>query len=103
MNIYPDIVTYTMLISGFCKLGKWQEAMGVLTDMMEQGISLNVVAFNSLIDALCKEGIATGAHKLLDVMIQRGTEPDVITYNSLMDGYVVGQLDEAIKVFDLML
>jgi len=77
--------------------------MRVLTDMMEQGISLNVVAFNSLIDALCKEGIATGAHKLLDVMIQRGTEPDVITYNSLMDGYVVGQLDEAIKVFDLML
>ena len=55
-------------------------------------------------DMLCTDGFITEQRCVIELMIQRGVEPNVVTYNILMDGFCVqDQMDEARKVYDLML
>lgn len=75
-----------------CKSGNWEEANGLLIEMLDQGPQPNLLTFNVMIDWLCKEGKINEANGLLELMIQRGLNPDTFTYNSLMDGYcLVGE------------
>lgn len=53
---------------------------------------------------LCKEGkIANALLGLMKIMVQRGVNLDAVTYSSLVNGYCLrGEIDEAMKVFDMM-
>jgi pentatricopeptide repeat protein len=49
-------MTFTSAISACAKGGKWEEAVGLLTDLELRGIMPNVHSFNAAIAACGKSG-----------------------------------------------
>lgn len=47
-GLTPDVVTYNIMIHGFCKEGQHQKANGLLLDMEETGLEPNVVIFDTI-------------------------------------------------------
>ncbi|PON63756.1 Pentatricopeptide repeat [Parasponia andersonii] len=85
LGFVPDVVTYTSLVHGLCKLGRWEEPLSVLIDslfkedkikeeislfelMTKERVETNVVMFSSLISALCKSSRSNEAAEFLDSM-----------------------------------
>lgn len=49
------------------------------------------------------EPMVVDAKIVVEMLIQRCIEPDTVTYDLLIDGYcLLGQVDKAEKIFDLM-
>ena len=65
---------------------------------------LQTVCYILVTDMLCTEGFICEQICVIELMIQRGVEPDIVNHNIFMDGFCVqDQMDEARKVYDLML
>ncbi|KAI8561085.1 hypothetical protein RHMOL_Rhmol04G0309300 [Rhododendron molle] len=102
-GIPANVVTYTSLIDGLCKHGKWKEATGMLIQMVDRSNSPDVRTVTVLVDALSKQGMTKVAEELLKDMIARGVYPNVVTYSALMDGYSLqGRMDEAMRLLSAM-
>jgi pentatricopeptide repeat protein len=51
-RIFPNVVTYSILISGFCIVGQLKEAIELLNKMIVENINPNVYTFNILVDVI---------------------------------------------------
>ncbi|CAA7053935.1 unnamed protein product [Microthlaspi erraticum] len=80
-GIRPDVVHLHSLISCLCNYGRWEDAAGLLSDMIEKKINPDVVTFNALIDGFVKEG------KLLEAENSKDCLPNVVTYTTLINGF----------------
>jgi len=74
--------TASKAIQDFGKLGKWEEAVGVLRSMKDMNVKPNVVNFNLAISACGQKKQWECALKLLEEMQDESIEPNVITYNT---------------------
>ena len=54
-NVNPDAVTYNILISGLCKLGKYAESLKLFEDMVDLRIPLTKEVYSSLICSYVKQ------------------------------------------------
>ncbi|MBA0628733.1 hypothetical protein Godav_023402 [Gossypium davidsonii] len=52
----PDLVTCSILLDGFRRRGKLQEALKLFQAMRNSKLELNIVCYNIFIDGLCKAG-----------------------------------------------
>ncbi|CAJ2641917.1 unnamed protein product [Trifolium pratense] len=50
----PNVLTYNILINGYCKNKRIDEAMVLLSEMHGKNLAPDTLTYNSLIDALCK-------------------------------------------------
>ncbi|KAK6922789.1 Pentatricopeptide repeat [Dillenia turbinata] len=92
-----DAKSYTILIYGWCKIGRIEMAMRFLNEMLENGIEPNVVTYNVLLNGVCRrsslhpderfERVVRDAEKVLDEMRARGIEPDVTSYSIVLHVY----------------
>jgi len=115
-----DVIAYTVLMNGYCKVGRLQEACDLFVQMINSGIKPDVVAYTVLLDGHIKEALHQGwqgiskewrsfrlrtKHKmLLSSMKDMEIEPDVTCYTVLIDGQCKTEyLDEARGLFDEML
>ncbi|KAJ8765334.1 hypothetical protein K2173_012031 [Erythroxylum novogranatense] len=88
---------YTILIYGWCKIGRIDMAEKFLKEMSEKGMEPNVVTYNILLNGICRraklhpnvrfETIIRFAEKVLDELRQRGIEPDVTSYSIVLHVY----------------
>ncbi|GKE59877.1 tetratricopeptide-like helical domain-containing protein, partial [Tanacetum coccineum] len=101
----PDVVMYSTMIKGLCKIGNKVIAISLLKLMDERGCKPNVITYNTVIDSLCKDKLIDDAFKLFKEMVfQKGISPDVISYNCLIDGLCnLGRWEEASKMLKDML
>lgn len=93
----PSVRMYTVLICGWCKIGRIDMAERFLREMDERGIGPNVVTYNVLLDGICRrarlhpedrfERTIMSAEKVFDEMRQRGIEPDVTSFSILLHVY----------------
>ncbi|XP_050223099.1 pentatricopeptide repeat-containing protein At2g13420, mitochondrial-like [Mercurialis annua] len=93
----PNVRAYTVLIYGWCKIGRIDMAERFIRDMDEKGIEPNVVTYNVLLDGICRraklqpesrfESTIMFAEKVFDEMRQRGLEPDVTSFSILLHVY----------------
>ncbi|KAJ0983812.1 hypothetical protein J5N97_002168 [Dioscorea zingiberensis] len=96
----PNVITYTSLISGYCKLGKMKDALEVFDEMIGFGIKPNRVTYNVLIDGYGKVCEMQSANSMYGRMVLGGYQPDIITYTSLIDGYCrSGLIADAMKLW----
>ena len=54
-NVKPDAVTYNILISGSCKLGKYAESLKFIEDMKNLNIHLTKEVYSSIICLYVKQ------------------------------------------------
>ncbi|KAJ9556988.1 hypothetical protein OSB04_011602 [Centaurea solstitialis] len=96
----PNVVMYSTMIKGLCKVGINDTAIALLRLMDERGCKPNVITYNTIIDSLCKDEMVDDAFKLFNEMILlKGILPDVVTYSSLIRGLCnSGRWDDASKM-----
>ncbi|OVA19233.1 Pentatricopeptide repeat [Macleaya cordata] len=88
------------VISGFCKIGKPELALGFYENAGKIGTLCrpNVVTYTSLVSALCKEGRINEVCDLVCKMEKEGVVLDALFYSSWICGYFrEGILEEAFR------
>lgn len=96
-RVEADAKLYTVLIYGWCKVGRIEMAQRFFGEMLERGIGPNVVTYNVLLNGICRraslhpegrfERVIREAEKVFDEMRERGLEPDVTSYSILLHVY----------------
>ncbi|KNA09890.1 hypothetical protein SOVF_149400 [Spinacia oleracea] len=99
-----DVVLYTSLVNGWCKVGDIPEAERVFGEMKMADIEPNVYTYTIVIDALCRHGQITRAHDVFAEMIDKGCQPNVVTFNNLMRVHVKagGKTEKVLQVYNQM-
>jgi pentatricopeptide repeat protein len=85
-GLCPNVVTYTTLISGYCKDDKLDCAAQMFEHMKEHGCRLNVQTSKFLIHAQTKQNIFSAAEKPCDLILEEKISPNVVTYSTMIDG-----------------
>ncbi|WCJ44288.1 Pentatricopeptide repeat (PPR) superfamily protein [Euphorbia peplus] len=99
----PDIILYTNLVRGWCRVGDIPEAERVFSEMKTAGIEPNVYTYSIVIDALCRCGQITRAHDVFAEMIDAGVSPNAVTFNNLMRVHVKsGRTDKVLQIYNQM-
>ncbi|GJX17155.1 pentatricopeptide repeat-containing protein [Tanacetum coccineum] len=83
----PNLYLYNGILTGFCRMGKFEEAYDQLDVMEEQGVGPNQVSFTILIKGHIQVGEIDAAVGLFNRMNADGCFPDRILYNSLIMGF----------------
>lgn len=60
-----DLITYSMLIDGYCKKGEMEAAMMCLGEMVNQGFQLIVITYNALLMGFVLIGKLDKARKMM--------------------------------------
>ncbi|GAU30064.1 hypothetical protein TSUD_332330 [Trifolium subterraneum] len=90
-KIRSDSVTYTVLISGCCKMSKFGEALSFMEEMMHLKLPMS------------KEGQITEAESTFNLMKSSGCSPDVVTYTAMIDAYNTAEKwEKAYALFEEM-
>ena len=64
---FPDFKTYSMFISCLCKVGKSEEALQLLSEMLDSGIIPSTINFRTVMFGLNREG----KHSLANIVLQK--------------------------------
>ena len=86
MGFVPDIHIYNILIHGFFKDGKVDEARNLFQNILLKGLRPCVVTYTSMIQGFCQEGLLEEAYKILLEMEEHTCLPTEATYNILIRG-----------------
>ncbi|KAK6134486.1 hypothetical protein DH2020_031768 [Rehmannia glutinosa] len=90
---WRDPFCSNILMNGYLKIGKLDEAVGVFEGMVEK----NVVSWSSMVDGYCKNGRVSEARELFDMMEENRNE---FTWCSMIDGYMkVGSFEDGFQLF----
>ncbi|KAI3712572.1 hypothetical protein L1987_71131 [Smallanthus sonchifolius] len=82
----PNLYLYNGILSGLCRMGKFEEAYDQLDVMKKQGVGPNQVTFTILINGHIQVGDIDAAVGLFNKMNADGCFPDRILYNILIKG-----------------
>ncbi|KAJ6918394.1 hypothetical protein NC651_012591 [Populus alba x Populus x berolinensis] len=77
-----NLRSYNILINGYCKSRRKDDAKSLLVEMSEKELTADTVTKRGL----CKAGRPREPPKLFNVMCSYGLLPDLITYSILLDG-----------------
>ncbi|XP_027363818.1 pentatricopeptide repeat-containing protein At5g57250, mitochondrial [Abrus precatorius] len=99
---YPfDDFVCSSVISGFCRIGKPELALGFFQNATGSGLLRpNVVTCTALVGALCKLGRVDEVCDLVQWMEKEGLGLDVVLYSAWAYGYVEGK--DLVEVFRRM-
>ena len=103
VTFHPNIIflmLHNILINGFRKSGKFNEAQEIMEEMLSKGLFPSVVTYNLMIDIWSKSGRIDKAIACLSKMSDEEKPPTVVTYTTLIDGLCsAGRPDEAIVLW----
>ncbi|XP_021738932.1 pentatricopeptide repeat-containing protein At5g39710-like [Chenopodium quinoa] len=99
--IKVDVITYTTMIRGYCKIGRIEDAHKVFDEMPCRP---NNVAFGTMLSGFCKKGMMVEARQIVDKMLMsQDCLPNVVSYTTLIDGYCKkGEMEAAMSCLDEM-
>ncbi|KAH7680671.1 Tetratricopeptide-like helical domain-containing protein [Dioscorea alata] len=101
----PDVVTLNTVIHGFCKIGRVNEAIKILDDMLSGNFAgPDVVTFTTIIGGLLEIAKPKEAVDLLHrKMPECCCTPNAVTYNVVIGGLCkLKMIDEAMEIFNEM-
>ncbi|TVU33194.1 hypothetical protein EJB05_24982, partial [Eragrostis curvula] len=83
-GVEADVGTYSTFITGLCRGGRLDEALGVLDLMLEEGCLPMVHTYTPIVQGYCGEGRIEEAKNLIAMMECAGCPANVVTYNVLI-------------------
>ncbi|CAA7018375.1 unnamed protein product [Microthlaspi erraticum] len=102
-KIFLDRVCYNVAFDALSKLGRVEEGIELLQEMMDKGVVPDLINYTTLIDGYLIRGEFVDALDLVDEMRRNGVSPDVITYNVLAGGFARnGHVKEAFDIYGIM-
>lgn len=91
----PDIVTFNILINGYCKVKRVDDCLELFHNIFLRGVVADIVTYNILIRANLENGDATTSSKLIEEMKRCGFSADASTKNMVIDMLSDGRLDKS--------
>lgn len=102
-TIKPDARTFNILIHGFCKARKFDDARTMMDLMKVAEFNPDVVTYTSFVEAYCREGDFRRVNEILEEMRENGSNPNVVTYTIVMHSLGKSkQVVEALGVYETM-
>ncbi|KAF8369843.1 hypothetical protein HHK36_032133 [Tetracentron sinense] len=77
VQVMPDALTYNVLVNGFCREGKVDQARKIMDFMRKNGCCPNIFNYSALMNGFCKEGRVEEAI----FMRKSGLKVDVVAYD----------------------
>nr|GMC69179.1 pentatricopeptide repeat-containing protein At3g18020 [Ipomoea batatas] len=102
----PDLITLNTVINDFCKMGRVEEALKVLQDMMSgKFCTPDVVTYTTVVGGLLEVGRDEEALYLLrNTIPMNGITPGVVTCNTTLHGlFKMHRVDDAMEMFNCMI
>ncbi|XP_068635251.1 pentatricopeptide repeat-containing protein At3g62470, mitochondrial-like [Aristolochia californica] len=100
----PDLRTYSVLLSGWCKVRNLMEAGQVWNEMIDKGLKPDIVTHNTLLEGLFSGQRRPEAIKLFELMKAKGPGPNVRSYTIVIrDLCKKGKMEAAVNYFNEML
>ncbi|GJZ99620.1 pentatricopeptide repeat-containing protein [Tanacetum coccineum] len=113
--VKPDVILYNTLIDGLCKVGRQEEGLELMKQMMldgscvpsvmsKNGVDQNVITVNTLVDGMCKHGRIGNAMEFFRKMQEeKGIKGNVVTYSTLISAFcTVNNIEKSMSLFDEM-
>ncbi|XP_020250254.1 pentatricopeptide repeat-containing protein At1g51965, mitochondrial [Asparagus officinalis] len=98
-----DKDAYISMLETLCNAEKMTEALDLLNQIHEKGISNDTVMYNMVFSALGKMKQISHISTLYEQMKQNGLPPDIFTFNILISSFgKVGLTDKATELFEEM-
>lgn len=95
------IASFNILIHGFCKARKVEDARRILDEMGERGFQLDVASYTCLIEAYCRDKDFRKVDAVLEEMQGKGCKPNVLTYTIIMKAKAKGgEVKRALEVYE---
>ncbi|XP_061342683.1 pentatricopeptide repeat-containing protein At5g59600-like [Gastrolobium bilobum] len=99
-----DVASWTSMISGFCNIGKIEQALVFFERMKLEGLEPNYFTWNAIISAYARSRDSNKAFAFIERMKKEGFVLDLVAWNALISGFVQNDLvREAFKLFQQML
>ncbi|XP_057443048.1 pentatricopeptide repeat-containing protein At5g59600-like [Lotus japonicus] len=99
-----DVASWTSMISGFCNMGKIEQALVLFERMKSEGFEPNDFTWNAILSAYARSRDRSKAFAFIERMQTEGFVPDLVAWNALISGFVQShQTMEAFKLFQKML
>ncbi|CAO2818730.1 unnamed protein product [Amaranthus hypochondriacus] len=98
-----NLKTYTVLLSGWCRVKNLMEAGKIWNEIIDHGLKPDLVTHNIMLDGLLKVNKRSDAIKLFEVMKNKGPKPNVRSYTILIRDLCKHlKMKEAVAYFDEM-
>ncbi|KAI3691169.1 hypothetical protein L2E82_49388 [Cichorium intybus] len=100
-GFFPDVVTHNYLINGFCKVGAFEKAEWLVTQMSSWGPYPNVATYNTLMKGYCAFGDIDKALDLLSTMTGgkvNKVKPNTVTFNIVVHALCKEGMSEEARV-----
>ncbi|KAL1216202.1 Pentatricopeptide repeat-containing protein [Cardamine amara subsp. amara] len=100
----PNMMTYTVLLNGWCRVRNLMEAARIWNGMIDQGLKPDIVAHNVMLEGLLRSRKKSDAIKLFHVMKSKGPLPNVRSYTIMIRDFCKqSSMEAAIEYFDDMI
>ncbi|KAF5956549.1 hypothetical protein HYC85_003774 [Camellia sinensis] len=99
----PNVVTYTTLVSAYCRLGRLEEVCNLVSMMEKDGLAFDVVFYSCWIHEYFREGVLWAALQKYREIVDRKVDMDTIGYTILIDGFSKeGNVEKAVGFLNKM-
>lgn len=87
VDLFPDLISYSSLISSLEKGGQWKQAVHAFTSMLQVGIQVDVIIFSALMSACATSGQWSWALHFFHFMCQLHVTPNVVSYSAMISSF----------------
>ena len=99
VGLDPNIVSYTILINGYCNMKKMDKAMHLFQEIPRKGLIPNIVTYYTVIQGLFRVQRCVVARKVFNELQATGLKPDFHAYCVMLDGLCKnGYIEEALSL-----
>jgi pentatricopeptide repeat protein len=98
-GVFPDLITYSTVIKGYCVQGDLEQAIQLFTLMRKRGIKPDAILFNSILDGCARKQMRTLTEQVLRDMEDANVAPSNFTLSILVKLYGrTGDVERAFEV-----
>lgn len=97
---HQEVVSWTVIISGFSQSGHVKEAFWLFHKMRASGVALNSYTVGGLLGASASSSSFRGGQQIHGLVLKNGLEANIVVGSAIVDMYSkCGEMDDALRVF----